>query len=427
MFNKIELVNEKTLIIGIDIAKKIHWARFTNSRGITIGKPFKIENTAEGMANLSVRISELIKEYSCTSVLMGFEPSGHYWRTLAWYFKTTEGITLVGVNPYHVKQLKELEDNTQTKNDQKDALVIAHLIRDGRFFEIYMPDDDYAELRILRRHREQMSVNRKRIINNIYTLMDEYFPEYESIGFSYGSPSSNAILRATPFPTDILSFTPEELWKEWKSHSNLQRTRIPKKLAVMFIETAEKSIGVGFGLSAARLKLNDLLDQIELLNKQIDNCDEMMSQIISRLDIEKYMISVPGVGKVIAASFIAETGDLNRFSDWKQVRKLAGLNLVEQSSGQHKGKTTISKRGRPDLRRIIYIIGDKGMLVSTEMMEFYQYLRHRPNNQLKHDQAVLAVGLKLMRILFHVVKHRELYDPKKALGEYRISQIANAA
>ena len=147
--------------------------------------------------------------------------------------------------------------------------------------------------------------------------MDEYFPEYESIGFSYGSPSSNAILRATPFPTDILSFTPEELWKEWKSHSNLQRTRIPKKLAVMFIETAEKSIGVGFGLSAARLKLNDLLDQIELLNKQIDNCDEMMSQIISRLDIEQYLTSVPGVGKVIAASFIAETGDLNRFSDWK--------------------------------------------------------------------------------------------------------------
>ena len=83
MFNKIELVNEKTLIIGIDIAKKIHWARFTNSRGITIGKPFIIENTAEGMVNMSVRISELIKEYSCTSVLMGFEPSGHYWRTLA--------------------------------------------------------------------------------------------------------------------------------------------------------------------------------------------------------------------------------------------------------------------------------------------------------------------------------------------------------
>lgn len=427
MFNKIELVNENTLIIGIDIAKKIHWARFTNSRGITIGKPFKVENTAEGMANLSVRISELIREYSFTSVLMGFEPSGHYWRTLAWYFKTTKGISLVGVNPYHVKQLKELEDNTQTKNDQKDALVIAHLIRDGRFFEIYMPDDDYADLRILRRHREQMSVNRKRVINNIYTLMDEYFPEYETIGFSYGSPSSIAILRATPFPTDVLSFTPEALWNEWKAYSKSKQIRIPKKLAKLFIETAEKSIGVEVGLSAARIKLNDLLDQIETLNQQIDKCDEAMSQIVSRLDIEQYMTSVPGVGKVIAASFIAETGDLSRFSDWKQVRKLAGLNLVEQSSGQHKGKTKISKRGRPDLRRIIYIIGDKGMLVSAEMMELYQYLRHRPNNQLKHDQAVLAVGLKLMRILFHVVKHKEYYDPQKALGTYRTVQIANVA
>ena len=42
-------------------------------------------------------------------------------------------------------------------------------------------------------------------------------------------------------------------------------------------------------------------------------------------------------------------------------------------------------------------------------------------------ERLIAVGLKLMRILFHVVKHRELYDPQKALGEYRISQIVNAA
>lgn len=124
MFNKIELVNEKTLIIGIDIAKKIHWARFTNSRGITIGKPFKIENTAEGMANLSVRISELIKEYSCTSVLMGFEPSGHYWRTLAWYFKTTEGITLVGVNPTTLNSLRSLKITHKQRTIRRTLLSL---------------------------------------------------------------------------------------------------------------------------------------------------------------------------------------------------------------------------------------------------------------------------------------------------------------
>ena len=61
------------------------------------------------------------------------------------------------------------------------------------------------------------------------------------------------------------------------------------------------------------------------------------------------------------------------------------------------------------------------MLVSPEMMTFYQYLRHRPNNQLKHNQAVLAVGLKLTRIMFHVIKHREYYDPEK--GEYNLDEL----
>lgn len=426
MAHKIELITESALIIGIDIAKKTHWARFTDSRGIPISKPFKIPNNAEGMAQFSDKISELRNNSGYDSVFIGFEPSGHYWRTLAWYFKTMDNVKLLGVNPFHVKQLKELEDNTQTKSDQKDALIIAHLIRDGRYFEIYMPDDEYAELRILRRHREQMSVTRKRILNNVIALMDEYFPEYESIGFQYGSPSSTAILRTTPFPSDVVTFSSEELWNKWKQYSSKQ-IRIPKKLADAFIEAAKSSIGVRIGLVAARIKLNDLLDQLEMVSAQIAACDEKMSDIVAALDIEQYLISVPGVGKVIAASFIAETGDLSRFDDWKQIRKLAGLNLVEQSSGQHKGKTSISKRGRPDLRRIIYLIGDKGMLVNPEMMALYQYFRHRSSNQLKHHQAVLAVGLKLMRIMFHVVKYREYYDSNKSLGKYRMAQIQSAA
>ena len=105
------------------------------------------------------------------------------------------------------------------------------------------------------------------------------------------------------------------------------------------------------------------------------------------MDLSKYLTDIPGVGKVIAAAFIAETGNLDRFDHWKQIQRLAGLNLTEQSSGQHKGKTKISKRGRPGLRRVIYILGDKGMLVNAEMRQYYNYLRQRPNNQLKHTYS----------------------------------------
>lgn len=426
MAHKIERVTSDTLIIGVDIAKRTHWAQFTDSRGIPLRKPLKVENTIEGFEGFRQQIKVLQAKHGLDKVMLAFEPSGHYWRTLAWYFKT-EDIHLLGVNPYHVKQMKELDDNSQTKSDKKDALVIAHLIRDGRYFDIYMPEEEYADLRILRRHREQLSTERKRVMIYVTTILDEYFPEYETLGYNVGTVSARVILRTAPFPTYISNFTAETLWDSWRKNKTVGSVRLSRKLAEQFIETAKGSIGITTGLCAARMRLDDLLNQLDLLDQQIKKCDQAMDALISSLDIGEYLTSVPGVGKVIAASFIAETGDLNRFDDWKQIRKMAGLNLVEQSSGQHKGKTKISKRGRPDLRRIIYLIGDKGMLVSPEMRAYYNYLRHRPTNQLKHQQAILAVGLKLMRIMFHVVKYKEFYSAEKSLGEERLRQIQSVA
>lgn len=60
-----------------------------------------------------------------------------------------EGIHAVLVNPYHTKKAKELDDNSQTKSDKKDALTIARLVKDGRYSEVYLPLDVYADLRVL--------------------------------------------------------------------------------------------------------------------------------------------------------------------------------------------------------------------------------------------------------------------------------------
>lgn len=427
MTSEILKTRDNVLIVGIDIAKKIHWAQITDSNGNTLCKPIKITNNIDGFLNLITQIQVLVAEFNCDLAYVGFEPSGHYWRALAWYLSSIDKIRVVGVNPYHVKQLKELEDNSQTKNDKKDALVIAHLIRDGRCFEIYLPEGYYADLRVLHAYREQLSIHRKRIHNNIVVIMDEYFPEYESIGFNMSSTSSKIIFRATPFPTDIVSRSPSELRSLWKSQHPSGQIRISNSFTEQLIKVASKSVGVTAGLEACRFRLTALLDQIDMIDNQIAACDLEIESLMHSLDLDNILTSVPGVGSVTAASFIAETGDLARFDDWKQIRKLAGLNLVEQSSGQHKGKTTISKRGRPGLRKVIYIIGDKGMLVSPEMMSYYQYLRHRNTNQLKHTQAVLAVGLKIMRIMFHIVKYQEYYDPAKALGDVRKKQILELA
>lgn len=54
------------------------------------------------------------------------------------------------------------------------------------------------------------------------------------------------------------------------------------------------------------------------------------------------------------AGFIAEVGDITRFDNTKELQKLAGLELVADSSGKHNGRTKISKRGRKRLRYLLF-------------------------------------------------------------------------
>lgn len=170
-----------------------------------------------------------------------------------------------------------------------------------------------------------------------------------------------------------------------------------------------------------------LLEELEFYEKRVDIIEDEMTTVMDDLELGDILMSMKGVGPVISAVFLGEVGEVSRFDNWKQVRKLAGLNLVEQSSGQHKGKTKVSKRGRPYLRHMLFMAGQVGSLHNPEMHDYYRCLRERKNNPLTGYQAFVAVGLKIMRIMFHMAKNRVPYDPAKALGKVREQQIAALA
>ncbi len=136
---KLEAVTFKTLIVGVDIAKHNQWARFVDCRGIEHNKALKFENNRNGFNTILTRICEICKQEDFNKVIVGMEPTGHYWKAFANFLLKQAKITVVLVNPYHTKKAKELDDNSQTKSDKKDALTIARLVKDGRYFETYLP------------------------------------------------------------------------------------------------------------------------------------------------------------------------------------------------------------------------------------------------------------------------------------------------
>ncbi|MGE7931835.1 IS110 family transposase, partial [Viridibacillus arvi] len=144
---KINQVTDNTLVVGIDIAKRVHYACFVDERGRVMEKAFAVHQSKEGFESLYEKIRLTMKETQKTEVVVGIEPTGHYWMNLA-YFLDQYGIPLVMVNPMHVKRSKELDDNLPTKHDKKDALVIARLVKDGRFSYPRLLKDIDAELRI---------------------------------------------------------------------------------------------------------------------------------------------------------------------------------------------------------------------------------------------------------------------------------------
>lgn len=422
---KLRMIREhRTLIVGVDVAKKKHHARMMDTwTGRECGHTFTFQNNITGFSRLLGRISRAREEIGAINIIVAMEPSGHYWKPLAWYLGDA-GITVVLVNPYHVKRSKELDDNTPTKSDRKDAWVIANLAAEGRFFWCYLPRGVWAELRSLgqarRRQRARLSAARVALV----ALLDEYFPEFVDVFKNPLGKGALYILGRYPWPIDLRGLPVERVTHELKQATS---GRVGKTRAVQLLAAAWGSVGVTEGLNAARLRLGQVLAEIQFWQGQLAQTEEAMARLLVATGVGEYLLSIPGVGVVTAAVFLGEVGDIGRYTDWRQLRRLAGYNLTENSSGQRKGRTRISKRGRPGLRSILYQAAVILVAKNKEFSALYRYLRTRRENPLAGPQALVAVACKLLRVIFALVKKREMYDPQKVLGDYRKQQIEAAA
>ena len=152
-----------------------------------------------------------------------------------------------------------------------------------------------------------------------------------------------------------------------------------------------------------------------------------MKDHLREIELAKYLLSVPGLGIVTVAGILGEIGDISVYDHDRQLEKLAGLNLVEESSGEKKGKRRISKRGRATLRSLLYKASLIMVAKNKEFKALYRHLRERSQNPLTGTEAIVAICRKLLRLIFALLKKETYYDPHKALGEYRLAQLQQAA
>jgi transposase len=107
-----------------------------------------------------------------------------------------------------------------------------------------------------------------------------------------------------------------------------------------------------------------------------------------------------------------------RFDHPRQISKMAGYNLVEDSSGKSKSGTAISKRGRKNLRSILYQMAIIMVAVNAEMKELYEYLKTRQNNPLKKKQALVVISKKIITVIYNLVKKQTEYKAELVLEHF---------
>jgi len=414
---RLEEITPETLIVGVDIAKTEQWARFVDYRGVEIGKAYRFKNNLQGFESIITRISEIRNKkelkYPIGQVIIGVEPTGHYWKPFADYLNKL-GYRVVGVNPYHTKRAKELDDNSPTKSDRKDAITIARLVKEGRFFSPYLPEGIYGELRGLANTRNSANKRLSSIKNMITAILDEYFPEIcEVFKKPLEGKASRQILKSCPFPVFLLEMGEANVLLEIRKA--VKKTVGIKKVQQL-IATAKESVGVRYGLEAARMRLRMLLEELELIERHLREIEESMKTALYKTGYAEQLLGIKGIGIITAASFLGEVGDPLRFKNARQIANYAGYNLTEDSSGKSKSGTCISKRGRKQLRSILYQMAFTMVGHNAEMKTLYQYLTIKKTNPLKKKQALVVISKKIITVIHSLLKKQETYNPERVLG-----------
>ncbi|MEH7419497.1 IS110 family transposase [Neobacillus drentensis] len=403
----IEKISVKHLVVGVDIAQQFHVARAVNFRGIVVGDPLTFNNNEEGFASFLKWIKNLQRLNNLDEAIVGMEPTGHYWINLSKWLSNQE-IEVVTVNPHLVKKNKENRDNTQSKSDKKDALVIADMVKNGYYSEVRYTAESFEKLRVLMSNRDVVVKRLVSSINQLNRWVDIVFPELRQVFKDIKGKGAISTLRLFPTPLELETMQPHDVITGWKS---IMKRQPGLKKALLLLQLAKKSVGTRQALDAYKFHLEQLLEEYDLAVTQLERVEQQVTEALNRIPFAKKLLTIKGISEISLAGILGEAGDLSGFSHGNSLLRHAGLHLAEASSGKWKGQIVISKRGRSRLRRFLYLAT---MSLVVNNPEFQALHSHNVKvKKMKKMKSIMKLVGKLARIFVGISRRNEAYCPDK--------------
>ncbi len=332
------------------------------------------------------------------------ESSGHYWIPLASHL-TRRGVPVSVVNPLRAKYFAKSR-LSRTKSDPADARSLAEMaMRDP------LPTRDPLaglELRQAARFAMTLVDEQARVCQRLYRLVELGFPELRQLFDDPTCRTARAVLRIAPTANAAARRRSSTL-----ADANLGpgRRRLGEKRAEQLRSAAVDTIGVPELDAETAFEVGLLLDQFDLLERQIEQADARVAELLDSR-VAKLLQTIPAVGPSTVAVLLAEIGDITRFSDFDQLLAYAGVHPAERSSGTKGAREGtswhMSKAGNSHLRAAAYRMAVVGLQHNPVIRDHYARKRaagKSPMNALGHCMR------KALSIVWGVWRNERPFDP----------------
>jgi len=342
MTNRIDS-NKDAVLVALDIAKKSHDARIELPTGKIIS--MKLPNSLVGYQLLLDRC-----QIDGFPIHVGFEPTADYHRTIA-YWLAERGCQCLLISSLPCARAREMLFKSWDKNDRKDARVILYLMQQGISQPYYDPlIEKTIDVQEISNTYHQISLARTRCMNSLFNhYITLFFPEIERFFNSSRSEWFCRFMLKFPTPRSITRYRQETFIK--RAWDVVGRKVSKSRLLTDIYETAQQSVGLPVDLKSEAIKSFKLqINRFYTLTKQRSDLENLADRFLSSRQDYHCLRSIPGVGLIVALIIIAESGNLSRFSHYRQYLSFCGFNLAAHQSGSRKGQYSISKRGNRRLR-----------------------------------------------------------------------------
>lgn len=290
-----------TLVVGLDIGCEFNAMALMKSSGEVVDRCGQVFNTQSGFEYFRRKIETAKAKYGFTDVLIGMEPTGHYWRKIAFFAKEC-GYEVRFIRTTALRHQRELDESSSAKSDLRDAMTIANIVREGKYIDTVIEDGVYRELRMLAHVRENIQRYSTASKHRLAAVLDDYFPELKSLFWSMKAKGLWAVLECGGFPEDVKQQSVEDIALALGKSS--RRKKEARVKAELIHKAAQESIGLKYVGEMDRYRLKMCLEEVKHLEAQLEEAEDKMTEHLKRLPEAEVIRSIRGVGLVTTAVFL---------------------------------------------------------------------------------------------------------------------------